>query len=66
MANVRHLENVCRLCLTDASEAGHMLPIFPVRGGNPNSPTSMVYRIYQCTSLKLLLQCLKSDSVPKE
>uniref|UniRef100_A0AAG5DJ45 ZAD domain-containing protein n=1 Tax=Anopheles atroparvus TaxID=41427 RepID=A0AAG5DJ45_ANOAO len=51
--DARHLENVCRLCLTDASEAGHMLPIFPIRGGNPNNPASMVNRIYQCTSLKL-------------
>ncbi|XP_053675965.1 sal-like protein 2 [Anopheles nili] len=47
------LQNVCRLCLTDASEAGDMLPIFPVRGGNPNSPSSIVNRILQCTSLKL-------------
>ncbi|XP_049291866.1 zinc finger protein hangover-like [Anopheles funestus] len=48
-----HLENVCRLCLTDASEAGDMFPIFPVRGGNPHSPTSVVNRILQCTSLRL-------------
>ncbi|XP_053659286.1 zinc finger protein egl-43-like [Anopheles marshallii] len=48
-----HLENVCRLCLTDASEAGDMFPIFPVRGGNPYSPTSVVNRILQCTSLRL-------------
>uniref|UniRef100_A0A182M7V4 Uncharacterized protein n=1 Tax=Anopheles culicifacies TaxID=139723 RepID=A0A182M7V4_9DIPT len=47
-----HLENVCRLCLTDASEAGDMFPIFPVRGGNPHSPTSVVNRILQCTSLR--------------
>uniref|UniRef100_A0A182QZB0 C2H2-type domain-containing protein n=1 Tax=Anopheles farauti TaxID=69004 RepID=A0A182QZB0_9DIPT len=55
-----HLENVCRLCLTDASEAGDMLPIFPVRGGNPNNPTSVVNRILQCTSLKLE----QADGVP--
>ncbi|XP_052888400.1 uncharacterized protein LOC128296910 [Anopheles moucheti] len=48
-----HIENVCRLCLTDASEAGDMFPIFPVRGGNPHSPTSVVNRILQCTSLRL-------------
>ncbi|XP_050080329.1 uncharacterized protein LOC126567984 [Anopheles maculipalpis] len=48
-----HLENVCRLCLTDASEAGDMFPIFPVRGGNPHSSTSVVHRILQCTSLRL-------------
>lgn len=55
-----HLENVCRLCLTDASEAGDMLPIFPVRGGNPNSPSSVVNRILLCTSLKLE----QADGVP--
>ncbi|XP_058065383.1 sal-like protein 2 [Anopheles bellator] len=49
----RKLDNICRLCLTDVPEAGHLQPIFPVRGGKITNPSAVVNKIRQCTSLKL-------------
>ncbi|XP_055620118.1 zinc finger protein 28-like [Toxorhynchites rutilus septentrionalis] len=48
----KNIENICRLCLTE-SDGSDMLPIFPVRGGNPNAPTTVVSRVMMCTSVKI-------------
>lgn len=48
----KNIENICRLCLTE-SDGTDMLPLFPVRGGNPHGPNTVVSKILQCTTVKI-------------
>lgn len=50
---LRNIENVCRLCLTESMDGADMLPLFPVRGGNPLGPNTVVSKILQCTTVKI-------------
>ncbi|XP_055591992.1 PR domain zinc finger protein 5-like [Uranotaenia lowii] len=47
-----NIENICRLCLSE-TDGSDMLPLFPVRGGNPNAPTAVVSRIRLCTTVQI-------------
>lgn len=49
----RNIDNVCRLCLTESVDGADMLPLFPVRGGNPLGPNTVVSKILQCTTVKV-------------
>ncbi|XP_038110711.1 zinc finger protein 436 [Culex quinquefasciatus] len=49
----RNIDNVCRLCLTESVDGADMLPLFPVRGGNPLGPNTVVSKILQCTTVKI-------------
>lgn len=49
----KNIENICRLCLTESVDGSDMLPLFPVRGGNPNGPNTVVSKILQCTTVKI-------------
>ncbi|XP_058830367.1 spalt-like protein sem-4 [Topomyia yanbarensis] len=48
----KNIENICRLCLTE-SDGTDMLPLFPVRGGNPFAPHTVVSKILNCTTVKI-------------
>ncbi|XP_053687685.1 zinc finger protein 226-like [Sabethes cyaneus] len=48
----KNIENICRLCLT-VSDGSDMLPLFPVRGGNPFAPHTVVTKILNCTTVKI-------------
>uniref|UniRef100_A0A1Q3EVV8 C2h2-type zn-finger protein n=1 Tax=Culex tarsalis TaxID=7177 RepID=A0A1Q3EVV8_CULTA len=48
-----NIDNVCRLCLTESVDGADMLPLFPVRGGNPMGPNTVVSKILQCTTVKI-------------
>nr|XP_019563359.2 adenylate cyclase, terminal-differentiation specific-like [Aedes albopictus] len=49
----KNIENICRLCLTESVDGSDMLPLFPVRGGNPYAPNTVVSKILLCTSIKI-------------
>lgn len=49
----RNIDNVCRLCLTESVDGSDMLPLFPVRGGNPLGPNTVVSKILLCTTVKI-------------
>lgn len=49
----KNIENICRLCLTESVDGSDMLPMFPVRGGNPYAPHTVVSKILQCTTVKI-------------
>lgn len=49
----KNIENICRLCLTESVDGSDMLPLFPVRGGNPYAPNTVVSKILLCTSIKV-------------
>ncbi|XP_058460832.1 zinc finger protein 473-like [Malaya genurostris] len=48
----KNIENICRLCLTE-TDGSDMLPLFPVRGGNPFAPHTVVSKILNCTTVKI-------------
>lgn len=49
----KNIEHICRLCLTESVDGSDMLPIFPVRGGNPFAPNTVVTKILQCTTVRI-------------